>query len=200
MEGKCATIFLSLIKDLFGRKDTMHKFLDAEKALEVVLYVSRRTNNLFNIVKTLYYADKFHLENYGRLITGDHYIAMEDGPVPSGAYDLIKFVRGDDFAYDSKIVKARPENALKVEIEKDGNKTYVYPLRDPNLEVLSESDKECLELSIEEYADMNTSKLWKFVHREKAYKSTKLDNLIPIRQIIALDVPNGKDVLKYLDA
>lgn len=178
----------------------MHKFLDAEKALEVVLYVSHRTNNLFNLVKTLYYADKYHLEKYGSLITGDHYIAMEDGPVPSGAYDLIKFVRGDDFIFDSKIVKAHPEDALRIEVEKGGNKTLVIPLRAPNLDLLSESDKECLELSIEKYADMNTSKLWRIVHKEEAYKHTEKDNPIPLREIITLDIPCGKDVLQYLDS
>jgi len=176
----------------------MHKFLDAEKALEVVVYLSHSTNNLFNLVKTLYYADKLHIEKYGRLITGDNYIAMEDGPVPSGAYDLVKAVRGDKFRFDLKIINAHPENALKVKIK--NSKTYVYPLRTANLDLLSESDIECLNEAICMYAKMNTTKLWDLVHQEKAYNNTEMDKSIPLRELIALDVPNGKKVLEYLDS
>ncbi len=34
-------------------------------------------------------------ESFGRLITGDHYNAMKDGPVASNTYDIIKIARGD---------------------------------------------------------------------------------------------------------
>jgi hypothetical protein len=199
----CYNIIIGHIRALFERKKAVHKFLDAEKALEVVLYVSRRTNNLFNIVKTLYYADKYHLERYGQLINGDLYIAMEDGPVPSGAYDLIKLARGDAFQYESKIIEAHPEAALKVVEykDKDGSKkTFVDPLRDPRLELLSESDIECLDESIERYANMKPTRLWTLVHQEQAYKETERDKPIPIRKIIALDISNGKQVLEYLDS
>lgn len=176
----------------------MHKFLDAEKALEVIVYLSHSTNNLFNLVKTFYYADKLHVEKYGRLITGDNYIAMEDGPVPSGAYDLVKAIRGDKFRFDSKIIEAHPENALEVKVE--NSKTYVSPLRPANLDLLSESDIECLDEAIRIYAKMNPSKLWDLVHQEKAYNNTGRDKAIPLRELIALDVPNGEKVLEYLDS
>ncbi len=175
----------------------MNKFLDAEKALEAIVYVSRETHNLFNIVKTLYFADKFHLENYGTLITGDYYVAMEDGPVPSGAYNLVKFVRGDERTYESQIVETHPEKALQV--TKRGNETIVIPKRAPNLDVLSESDIECLEKSIKLYARMHTTKLWKIVHQEEAYKNTEKNKPMPLREII-LSLPNGKDVLEYLNS
>lgn len=198
----CYNFISCTIKALFERKEAMHRFLDAEKALEVVLYVSKRTNNLFNLVKTLYYADKFHLERYGRQITGDDYVAMKDGPVPSGVYDLIKLVRGDTYSYESKIIETHPEIALRVEVKTDigGEKTFVYPRRDPNLELISESDLECLDLSIKKYANMMPTKLRKLIHQEKSYKRTELDKQIPIREIISLDVPNGADILEYLDS
>ena len=176
----------------------MHKFLDAEKALEVVVYVSKSTNNLFNLVKTLYYADKLHLEKYGRLITGDQYIAMEDGPVPSGVYDLIKVVRGDNFRYDSKITEAHPELAIRVEVNE--NRTLIYPLRSANSNLLSESDIECLNEAITKYANMGVSHLWKVVHQEKAYQETERDKPISLRKLITLDVPNGEEILEYLDS
>lgn len=176
----------------------MHRYLDAEKALEVIVYISKKTDNLFNIVKTLYYADKLHLQRYGRLITGDKYIAMDDGPVPSGAYDLIKVVRGDDFSFDPKITNAHPEKAIEATVK--NKKTYVYPLRSPILDLLSESDIECLDEAIHQFASMPSNELWQIVHQEKAYNKTKKDETIPLRDLISLDLPNGAEVLEYLDS
>ena len=172
----------------------MNRFLDAEKALEAIVYVSHKTNDLFHIVKTLYYADKMHLENYGRLITGDYYVAMEDGPVPSGAYDLIKYVRGDNYTYEDKIINAHPERAIRAE----GN--VVTPCRGPNPDYLSESDIECLDKAIEVYAGMDGVKLWKIVHEEESYKRTERNKPISLRNIISLDLSNGKDILEYLES
>lgn len=181
----------------------MNKYLDAEKALEAVLYVSGSTTDLFHIVKTLYFADKMHLEKYGTLMTGDYYVAMPDGPVPSGAYDLIKYARGDDFAYEKKISDVRPDKALEVKGEK---KDVVIRLREPNLDYLSESDRECLDSAIERYAAMDWRDLWNIVHAEESYRKAKSQKpekknaSIPLGDIIILDVPNGADVIRYLES
>ena len=65
---------------------------DQEKAIETIIYLSGYVDNPshLGICKLLYFADKTSLEKYGRFIFGDDYLAMKAGPVPSGAYDLIK--------------------------------------------------------------------------------------------------------------
>lgn len=171
----------------------MNKFLDAEKAIEAILYISKKSTDLFHIVKTLYFADKLHLEHYGRLITGDCYVAMREGPVPSGAYDLIKFARGDEYQYESKIKNAHPEKAFIVK----GND--ILPQRETNLDVFSESDIECLDEALKTYSQMNALKLWNEVHREKSYKETQRNKQIPLSKIIELDIPNGNEILDYLN-
>src|SRR6202042_2841503 len=47
-----------------------------------------------HLSKILYFADKAHLAKWGRTLTGDRYIAMKNGPVPSRIYDFIKYVQG----------------------------------------------------------------------------------------------------------
>ena len=52
---------------------------------------------MHKLCKILYFADQRHLSLYGRSITGDTYIAMQYGPVPSNVDDILKAVRGDSF-------------------------------------------------------------------------------------------------------
>jgi len=68
---------------------------DRDKALEVILYVSSKVKDLYHLLKIIYFADKKHLSLYGRFISGDSYIAMNNGPVPSQSYDILKGIRGD---------------------------------------------------------------------------------------------------------
>jgi uncharacterized phage-associated protein len=168
----------------------MRKFLDIDKTIEVMLYISNSTQDLFHIMKILYFADKFHLEGYGRLITGDNYIAMKDGPVPSGAYDLIKHVRGDGFL----VPGVEPELAFIVE-----GRTTVAPIREVNLEYLSESDIECLNKAIESFANMSFPELWRVAHDEESYKNADFNNDISMTSIVQ-SLENGNEIFEYLNS
>lgn len=44
----------------------------------------------YDVVKALFLADRQHLNEYGRPVSFDNYVAMKHGPVPSVAYDLLK--------------------------------------------------------------------------------------------------------------
>jgi uncharacterized phage-associated protein len=115
---------------------------DADKALEALLYVaSRARTDLYGTLKLLYVADKLHLERYGRFMFGESYSAMEWGPVPSNAYDIVKYVRGDR-------PHCRNERARSA-FQMQGNDFRL--LRDPDLEELSRSDIECMDAAIEEH-------------------------------------------------
>ena len=62
------------------------------KALAVVLYLAIRTPrpSFMSIAKLMYFADKTYLERYGRLISSDHYVARQHGPVPGNTYQLMR--------------------------------------------------------------------------------------------------------------
>ena len=66
--------------------------MNEDKAIEVLTWLANEQPGIgaFHVSKVLYYADKEHLNRYGRPVLGDTYIRMEFGPVPSKTYDLIK--------------------------------------------------------------------------------------------------------------
>lgn len=170
-----------------------HKFLDQNKVLEAILFVAQKQNNLYMLLKALFYADKYHLKHYGNLISDDSYFAPEDGPAPSGAYDLLKFVRGDgDVKFDSSVLDA---------IQKIEDNT-IYVNRGPQIEHLSKSDIEALESAIELVNSWGPKKVWRESHKEPSYIKTYENNpngIIPLKEII-LDLDNGKKILEYFSS
>ena len=65
--------------------------MNTQKAIESVLWIIENgESNMYNIWKILFAAEKYHLNKYGRPITGDKYIAMGYGTVPSWLYDATK--------------------------------------------------------------------------------------------------------------
>lgn len=160
---------------------------DPRKAIEAILYVASRTANVYTILKVLYFADKAHLSRYGRFITGDVYVAMRHGPVPSGAYDIIKQARGDGWAALPEPV----EQAFQVE------RNSVRPLRPANMRLLSASDVECLDEAIVQYGNLSFSKLRAISHKEPAYQASDENDRIPV-EAIAATLPDSEALLDYL--
>lgn len=162
---------------------------DSDKALNAILWVAEMVKDptFHRISKVIYFADKLHLERYGRLICGDSYCAMKHGPVPSAIYDMLKAVRGDG----SSEYQAEAQRAFEVQ-----GRMTVKPLRKADAEVLSESDIECLNESIQTYGRMSFDELTKVSHDE-AWNSADENDLIDIEQIIAT-LPDGKALLQHL--
>jgi uncharacterized phage-associated protein len=67
-----------------------------KKILEIVLFLielahnSREAITQYEIVKSIFIADVFHLKKFGRPVSFDNYAALPFGPVPSEAYDMLK--------------------------------------------------------------------------------------------------------------
>lgn len=111
---------------------------DAKKAVAaIVLLVQETQAMMYSVMKMLYLADKAHLEKHGRFITGDRYVAMQQGPVPSRAYDLVKHARGEEKLHDG-------DEIIREYLACDPQ-THVITLKRPaDLDELSVSDIECL--------------------------------------------------------
>ena len=155
------------------------------KAIETILYLANRVSGSqkYSICKMLYLADKTCLEKYGRFIFGESYSAMKEGATPSNSYDLLK----------------RTAEECIGELKVEGN--AVIPLRDANLDYLSESDIECLDQTIAIY-DRKPLKMRRDAHDDawkKAWnnRGEKRSADISVRNIAKI-LANSEDLINYL--
>jgi len=161
-----------------------------EKALEAILYAARIAPNkdIYHVLKILYFADKAHLEQYGRFIFGDSYVAMVHGPVPSGAYDIIKYVRNRSTAIPFEAAKS----AFSV------SEDFIELHREPNLELLSKSDIKCIDEANKKYGHLTFGQLKNKSH-DRAYKSADKNDFISIESI-ASTLKDGDLIIEHLYA
>ena len=132
---------------------------------------------MHKICKILYFADQKHLSEYGRSITGDTYIAMRYGPVPSYIDDLLKAVRGDSFF--SSVKEIEPLKKLIV----FENRFIIRGLSDPDLNELSGTDINCLNYAIELCKDKNFGQLTEMSHG-LAWNNTRADREMSVKDIL----------------
>lgn len=144
-----------------------------EKAISAVLHIAHELKargkkiGFHKIFKILYFADREHLATWGRPITGDYFVAMKDGPVPSAIYDIFKSIRGDNFFV--------PKDTYTQYFEVFSH--WVTPKQEPDLDVLSETNLDSINKSIEENVHLTFNELVRKSHGrawETAIKNQKI--------------------------
>jgi uncharacterized phage-associated protein len=136
---------------------------DESKAVETLVYVARAWPDItpFYLSKILFFADRDHLREYGRPVTGDAYIAMDNGPVPSRIYDIVK---GDlDFFGAPTVILEALAIDQKVPYHK------IRSTREPNTDLLSETDIAALDRAIKFCRGKSVPELSNLTHQEPAW-------------------------------
>ncbi len=122
----------------------------------------------YDIVKTLFLADRSHLNDYGRPVTFDNYCAMYHGPVPSFAYDLLK---GNARALQ-KVGEKPPWTRKKA---RELAFHYSVARRKCDLAALSSSDKQALLFAVKKIAKLGFAGAREFTHADPAWRSAWRD-------------------------
>ena len=159
------------------------------KTIHAVLYIVEKLKrkDFHKIFKILYFSDREHLNVYGRTITGDTYIAMTDGPVPSNLYDIFKSVRGDSYYKDDgkfgQYFSIVDWDLIKLNIK-------------PDLTELSQTDLACIDNSLRIYGDMSWDEIREKSH-DYAWRNTIQNRAIDFANIIR-EVGGEDDYIEYL--
>lgn len=164
-----------------------------EETINSILYLLQKLggrSDIHRISKLLYFADQRHMMKYGRMITGDAYIAMNFGPVPSKVYDIFKYLRGDSYFSNLKDDVSCHLKML--------NSENVASLCHPDLECLSETDIECLDESLATYGQLSFNALTDLSHGY-AWHNTSKDRKISYKDMLR-EVDAGEDYADYVEA
>lgn len=162
---------------------------DKEKAIQCILYVANRLHrrDFHKIFKIIYFADRQHLQTWGRPIVGDTYIAMDAGPVPSRIYDMVKAVRGDSYHGDIDGLS----QMFNIE-----SWMYIIPKKDADITKLSVTDKKILDETLAEYGNLTYDEIKEKSH-DIAWRSTAKDFAISW-EYIAREAGMDSDDIAYL--
>ena len=161
-----------------------------EKSLQTVLYVANRLKrkDFHKIFKIIYFADREHLSKYGRPITGDTYIAMKDGPVPSKIDDIFKAVRGDSF-----FASDATEYAKLFSVH---DWWFIKPNKAADLDYLSQSDIEELDDSLAKYGSLSWDEVRERSH-DFAWRVTPVNRQISLDDIMR-EVGEDEGYIEYI--
>lgn len=167
---------------------------DQYKLLNSIIYILQKIGKTdkHKICKILFYADKNHLNKYGRPITGDNYIKMNNGPVPSFIYDMLK------------LQEEEIEETFLKEIKKCIKTTKPYNVELSNKKVVfddkyfSETDLEELDNAIEFCKNKSFSELTNLTHNEKAWINAIPNTGMDFALLLDDDNKNKQDILADL--
>ena len=165
-----------------------------DKAIEAIVWLAKNKPgiDIYHVSKILFYADKLHLNQYGRPILGDTYIKMPYGPAPSTVLDLIK---GQEYLLSPNQLE---EMARAVTVTED-NFSSITAKREPELDYFSVSDLKCLQASFDENSDLSFDDLFKATHNEKCYQKSNDGQPIDYALIIDDDNPNREGLLEHIE-
>lgn len=143
----------------------------------------------YDLVKTLFLADRAHLNEWGRPVTYDNYCAMLHGPVPSLAYDLLK---GNEKALRDYQLHVLPWKS----VSNSNSKRHFFPAESalkPE-DFLSPSDIEVLQNSLGVVLSLGFGQIRRLTHEDPAYVDAWRDDggraAYPMKLGLLFDDPN----------
>jgi uncharacterized phage-associated protein len=129
---------------------------DLKKTIAALAFLARREGaklDMFLSIKRLYSADRLALASWGKTITGDRMVSMDQGPVLSTIYDLFK---GRGTADNLREWKSYFGDTV--------NNT-VQLQRPANIDLLSEEETDALEAAQDEIGSVAPWDVADFLHK-----------------------------------
>lgn len=133
------------------------------KALEVILWCAQQRApeavDFHTVLKVLFHADVKHLNEWGRPVVGDDYMALPYGPVPQATYDTMK---RDPLALAALGVDDVPFTVQGY---------HLRGMRQPDLTAFSESDLDALCDGWAKYGHLGFNGRTVLSHQHRAWRN-----------------------------
>lgn len=120
-------------------QDPVSFVFDEYKATQASSYLLSLNNgrmNYMKMMKILYLSDRKFILDLGNSITTDNYVSMDNGPVVSRIYDLIKESRTDTGTYWSSFIRTEGDEVV---LNNDPGDEYLSPME---MEVITSINSE----------------------------------------------------------
>ncbi|RBO89666.1 Panacea domain-containing protein [Pseudochrobactrum asaccharolyticum] len=160
-------------------------------AISYIIKAASENNHVvtqYDIVKTMFLADRAHLNRYGRLISSDNYVAMYHGPVPTVAYDILK--------RNAHTMRMYNLDELPWDMEKGERGLFIYSNSDVSWvdDHLSLSDKKALNEAAITVKSLGFGQIRRLTHEDPAYVDAWEDDgdrkQYPMSLGLLFEVPN----------
>ncbi|MBM9612790.1 SocA family protein [Desulfobulbus rhabdoformis] len=164
-----------------------------KKALEVLVWLASNKSmiNIYHIAKVLFYADKIHMNAYGRPILGDTYYKYPYGPAPSTilhmVYQKTEFFSPRQIEAFNASIRVVKEQYVSISAK-----------REPDLQYFSQSDLDALQESLDTYGDLSFDEIFHLTHKEKCYIATEDQQPIDYALMLDNDNPHRDSILENM--
>ncbi|MCX5783802.1 MAG: Panacea domain-containing protein [Elusimicrobia bacterium] len=157
--------------------------------IETIFYllIKKESADKIQLIKWIYLADKYHLINHGRTITGDSYYAMQYGPVGSAVKDVLELNERKLSPEERKYAAILIDTIDKISFKKRSNAPKI------DFKELSETDKEALNFVVKKFGNMDSWKLKDYTHKypewkqhEQSLKTSRLREKIKTAELFSL--------------
>ena len=133
-------------------------------------------------------------------IIGDRYVHLQRGPVPSMALDIM-----DDFSDDSMpicddSILYKLKEFIKVKKPLLSKHPIFSLVKDPNINILSESEIESIKSTINTYGNMSAGQLVEATHKESPWLKTTQTATIDYRLFFDNEPEANPAALEYMES
>jgi putative zinc finger/helix-turn-helix YgiT family protein len=143
-----------------------------EKMVNMILFFATKFNRLFKtkLMKLLFYSDFVHFHEYTLSITGLKYLKNYYGPTPIKHELLLGELSDKYITYKIDYVESPKECIEEYET--------IKPLEKPNLSIFSKEEMNSINKVLDTFKPFTSEKISEYSHQEKAWKTTKVKQLI----------------------
>ena len=135
------------------------------------------------LIKLLYLADKYHLINYGRIVTNDVYQSTEIGPVGRTANNLLELYKlnfsEEEVEFASRFLR---KNKRGIFTSKKPTPSLKTPTKAIELDMLSDTDVEALDFAIDNFGYMKSNDILNYTRKFPESRTLKDFFYLPSRK------------------